>query len=573
MALYLPGHGQTAFFTGTVDFRHQGLEHRWAGWNFHGLHIGAETLGRRGHGLPDPGRDGVALFVAHAARGEVDLDFRLMAPFAAIVVTHQPIEGEGRGGTHVELDVRHRRVRQHCPGDGLGCGHGLFQGRAFGHVDDELQFALVVEGEHLHQHQAQRKHGHGQEEERRHGAEKDGPIPGMVDEPAHEIDVELGEAAAGVFGVLHLAAQKAFGEPWGDHEGHGHGEQHGDAGAHRHGPHVGAHEAAHEGHGHDGGDDGEGGEHQGAAHLRDRVHDDLREAFAPGLGQPEVADDVFHVHDGVVHQDADAEDEGKEGDTVESVAKEPIRGQGDGQGDGHGHHDHEARPQAQKQGHDGPDTQGRQRQMEEEFVGLVAGGCTVVPHHHDLYIRRQDASHQGAHEVLDLVADAGGALAGALGHGEGHGRGELSWGKADALGGLSRTCGEEDVVFRFQGAVAHLGHVFQVHGLSVVYGHHHTPDLACRGESAPQAYRLRYPGAVHIPGHLGLIVGLKLFGHLGEIKAEEPQLFRIGLHSDTAALTADDGDFTDAGDAAHCFRHFQGHVPQACGRAVRAGEA
>ena len=34
----------------------------------------------------------------------------------------------------------------------------------------------------------------------------------------------------------------------------------------------------------------------------------------------EVADDVFHHDDGVVHQDADGEDQGEERDPVERVA-------------------------------------------------------------------------------------------------------------------------------------------------------------------------------------------------------------------------------------------------------------
>ena len=54
-----------------------------------------------------------------------------------------------------------------------------------------------------------------------------------------------------------------------------------------------------------------------------------------------MAVDVFHHHDGVVHQDADGEDQGKEGDPVQRVAIEVVDQERQGQrhGDGDGHHD------------------------------------------------------------------------------------------------------------------------------------------------------------------------------------------------------------------------------------------
>ena len=52
-----------------------------------------------------------------------------------------------------------------------------------------------------------------------------------------------------------------------------------------------------------------------------------------------MPDHVFHDHDGVVHQDADGEDEGEQGDPVQGVAVEVEDGQrqGQGHGDGQGH--------------------------------------------------------------------------------------------------------------------------------------------------------------------------------------------------------------------------------------------
>jgi len=108
---------------------------------------------------------------------------------------------------------------------------------------------------------------------------------------------------------LGIGAKRPLGRPRGDQKGHGHGEQHGHRGADGHGPHVGAHEAADRGHGRDGGDDREGGENERRAHLAHGLDDDPRQGFALGPGQGEMAHDVFHVHDGVVDEDADAKNQ------------------------------------------------------------------------------------------------------------------------------------------------------------------------------------------------------------------------------------------------------------------------
>ena len=76
---------------------------------------------------------------------------------------------------------------------------------------------------------------------------------------------------------------------------------------------------AHEGHGQDGGDDREGREDGRVSDLVHRL--DGRPQTAPVL-LPVVPLDVLHHDDRVVHQDADGEDEGEEGDAVQGVAGE-----------------------------------------------------------------------------------------------------------------------------------------------------------------------------------------------------------------------------------------------------------
>ena len=117
-------------------------------------------------------------------------------------------------------------------------------------------------------------------------------------------------------------------------------EQHGKRCADGNGPHVRAHQSAHKRHGQDGGDDGPGGEGGGIANFVHRLHRDVRQGAPLILGEVEVPGDVLHHHNGVVHQDADGEDQREEGDAVERVAIDEVDEQGQRQGDRHGSQHH-----------------------------------------------------------------------------------------------------------------------------------------------------------------------------------------------------------------------------------------
>ena len=76
--------------------------------------------------------------------------------------------------------------------------------------------------------------------------------------------------------------------------------------------------------------------------------------------QAKVADDVLHNDDGIINQNADGENQGKEGDAVKGVAIEIEDRQGQGQGDRNG------------DGHDPrlPEAQGDQIRTETERMAI-----------------------------------------------------------------------------------------------------------------------------------------------------------------------------------------------------------
>ena len=73
------------------------------------------------------------------------------------VMPHQSVEIEWRRHAGVNLVIGHFRFDADGGGDFARGLRGAFQRAAFGHVQDDLELALVVERQHLHLHPAERR--------------------------------------------------------------------------------------------------------------------------------------------------------------------------------------------------------------------------------------------------------------------------------------------------------------------------------------------------------------------------------------------------------------------------------
>ena len=96
----------------------------------------------------------------------------------------------GDGHSRVNLVIGDFRFGADSGGDfarGLG---GAFERAAFGHVEDDLEFALVVERQHLHLHPADAHERH-RAQQQAHDAGEEDPAPlALRDERAHEPAIE-----------------------------------------------------------------------------------------------------------------------------------------------------------------------------------------------------------------------------------------------------------------------------------------------------------------------------------------------------------------------------------------------
>jgi len=189
-------------------------------------------------------------------------------------------------------------------------------------------------------------------------------------------------------------AQQFEGQPGRDHEGHRQGNGHAHGRIDGNGAHVRPHQATDEGHGQQGRDHREGGQDGGAAHLVHGRGNQLQEGLF--RMQAHVPVNVLHHHDGVVHQDADGEDQGEQGNPVQGEAPGPGGKQGGGQGEGHSYaHDQGLAP-PQGEEHQQHHESGRKNQLTDQLLGFLRGGFPVIAGHRDL-----DAF--GNHRATQLV--------------------------------------------------------------------------------------------------------------------------------------------------------------------------
>ena len=162
----LAGEREAAFLVRAVDFSHEGLEDGRTGRDFGDGDAGAVFGGDGGDARADTFGNVVALGFALAPGHEVDLQIRDMGAAAHEVMAHQAVEVERGGDAGVNLVIGHLRLDADGGGNFAGGLGGAFEGAAFGHVEDDLELALVVEGQHLHLDPAEADGGHRGEQQK-----------------------------------------------------------------------------------------------------------------------------------------------------------------------------------------------------------------------------------------------------------------------------------------------------------------------------------------------------------------------------------------------------------------------
>jgi len=264
---------------------------------------GGDLLDQRAH----LNGDLVALAFPLPFRNQVHLEVRLVRRAAEEVVPDQPVEVVGGRRAGVDLVVLHLGDAGEDGADLPRHAGGLFEGRPLRHVDDDLELALVVERQHLERYSLRDHQPHGEDEEHGHHPEGTPAQTPRADQGGHEVVVDLVEA--GFFehegllvGFVVFPPEHVKGQPGGDREGNQEAHEHGDRYVQGHGRHVGTHHAGDEKHGDKGDDHGQRRQDDRRPHLVHRAHHRLSGRF---LAHGEMAMDVFHVHNGIIHHQAE----------------------------------------------------------------------------------------------------------------------------------------------------------------------------------------------------------------------------------------------------------------------------
>ncbi len=517
----------------------------------------------------------MAAHVAALAGEEIDADVGEVGGLAQVVFAHEAVEVHGRAFADGGDDVDDF-------GDGLEVGFdfadggiGGLEGGAFGHVDDDLQFVLVVEGQHFEGDAAGGGEEDGEAEEGGDGEQEEAAAGAGGDEGGHETAVEAvgaggGDVVGGDVGALFL--EELAGDPGGDGEGDEEGAEHGERDIEGHGSHVGAHHAGDEEHRDEGDDDGKRGE-------QDRRHD-LLHGQGDGLEaweflHGEEAGDVFHADDGVVHEQAEGEDEGEEGDTVDGIAEEVIEEEGDGIGDGDGEADDEAFAPAHGEGDEADNGQQAHGEVHDEVVDLFVGGLAVVAGDGGGNAFGQEGGAQVVEHVVDLPGDADGVAAFFLGDGDGDGVGGFAGFQAAGIrhGRGGGAGGEAGIGVQLVGAVHDLGDVAQIDGSVLVHADHQAADFVGVVE---EGAGLDGDFAVGLGegSARGLGVGhLEGAGNLHGGEAVGGEAFGVEINVDHALLAAVDGDFGAVGDALELVGDDLGDAVELVGAVLAAVES
>src|SRR5688572_2432360 len=97
----------------------------------------------------------MTLSLPRALWNEVYLDVGDVRTAPQKVVTDQTVEVIGRGCADIHLIIGHFRNSAYIVRNLTRHRGGLFERRAFGHVNDHLKLALVIEWQHLYAHELQ----------------------------------------------------------------------------------------------------------------------------------------------------------------------------------------------------------------------------------------------------------------------------------------------------------------------------------------------------------------------------------------------------------------------------------
>ena len=215
-----------------------------------------------------------------------------------------------------------------------------------------------------------------------------------------------------------MVLQQLVRQPRRDREGNHQRHDHGDGNVGRHGAQILAHHVGDEEQREEGKDHGERRRDQRRSDFIHGFQNDLGRGFASHL---EVAVDVLHVHDGIVHQQAEGDRQREQRDAIDGESEEIVDDESETEDTGNRDGHHQRLPVAQPHGQQRHDHRDGDQQALFEFFDLVVGGDSIVPRHYHLHVGGQNFLLQLFHPLQEVLGYPDVVRAVFLGYGDGDG--------------------------------------------------------------------------------------------------------------------------------------------------------
>ena len=230
--------------------------------------------------------------------------------------------------------------------------------------------------------------------------------------------------------------------------------------------HVRPHQTRHKRHGQQSGNHSESGQDGGRAHFVHSARNDLGQCFVWEQGL--VAVDVLHHHDSVVHQDADGENQRKQGHAVERETPCPRGKQRDRQGQDHSRAHDGGFTTTQSDEHQGHHRGGGKQQFLNQLLGFVIRGFAIVARGGDFNVLWNLALLECGHLRQHSISHLNGVFAGLLGNSDGH---------CGAFVRLSTCHAMPHCGVGLCATIAHLGNVMHMQRRTCTHAHHQTGHI------------------------------------------------------------------------------------------------
>ena len=189
-----------------------------------------------------------------------------------------------------------------------------------------------------------------------------------------------------------------------------------------------------------------------------------------------MPDDILNDNNGVIHQDADGENQREERDSIQSVAMEVKDQQRQRQGGRDGDGDNKRFAPTEREEDQHGNTDHRDTHVEEQLVRLFRRRLAVIARNGDLHIARKDPPLERLDLLENLFRDRNRIRPGPLGDTEGDG------GLFCRRCGVPSTLAKEHVLRWLLRAVLDFRHLAQVNRLAAEDTHHHIAGVLGVGQ-------------------------------------------------------------------------------------------